>query len=150
MINIDKIKNEHLKTFILLIAMYLVGVLGDAFGYLNWVVNCIGIIVEIAAVIFILADYVILFDSGILPSRKAVIINLVAILISLIAITVSWYFKMVAFIVVMCLFVFANFVFLVVALYRMSVIYVETVKHEVKEKNINKPRAKISDITDYL
>lgn len=142
---IELLKTEKSQTFILLIAMYLLGALADGFGYFNWVVNMIGFVLQFASLPFIVVNFIVLFDSGILPARRSAIINLISIFVILIFMIICWKLKMTPFLITSFILMLLNFVMLILSMYRLTRVYVEVIKEEKKKNNINNPRASITD-----
>lgn len=130
---IELSKNEKTQIFILPILMYILGALADCFGNLNWVLNITGILLQIGAMVLVIVNFVILFDSGILAARKAAIINLIIITVGLILISLCWKLNMNMFLVTTSIIVFLNLLMLLIAMYRMTRVYIEILKDEKKE-----------------
>ena len=141
---IELLKTEKSQTFILLTAMYLLGALADGFGYFNWVVNMMGIVLQFAALPFIIINFIILFDSGILPARRSAIINLIFIFVILLFMILFWKLKMTAFLITSFILMLLNFIMLIVSMYRLSRLYIEVINDEKSKNNINAPRASIT------
>jgi len=147
---IELLKTEKIQIFILPTLMYLLGALADGFGHLNWILNITGILLQIGAMVLLIVNFVILFDSGLLAARKAVIINLLIILVGLISLSLCWKLSMNTFLVTTSIIILINFIMLIVAMYRMTRVYMEIIKDEKKEKDIKDPKAKIISIIDYI
>ena len=137
-------KSEKAHTFILLTLMYLLGILADGFGYFNWVVNMMGVVLQFASLAFIIVNFVILFDSGILPARKSAIINLMFIFFILLFMILFWKLKMSAFLITGFILILLNFLMLIISMYRLTRVYMEVIEEEKKENNINSPKASIT------
>ena len=137
-------KSEKAHTFILLTLMYLLGILADGFGYFNWVVNMMGMVLQFSSLAFIIVNFVILFDSGILPARKSAIINLMFIFFILIFMILFWKLKMSTFLITGFILILLNFLMLIISMYRLTRVYMEVIEEEKKENNINSPKASIT------
>lgn len=140
---IEKIRNKHVEIFMILFAIYLIGAVSDGFGFFNWLVNVVGIILQVAILPFILINHVVLFDSGLLPARRSVIINMSVIFVCLICTIVCWKLKMATFLFTSGTIILFNFIMLIFSIYRLTRVYMEVVNDEKKENNINTPRASI-------
>ena len=141
----EKFKNQHIQLFLLLFCMFAIGAVADGFGFFNWIINAVGIVLQIGAMTFIVVDFVLLFDSGLLASRKSVMINLFVIFISLVLLAVCWKLKMAAFLFTVGAFLLLNIIMLVIGLYRLSRLYVDVIDNEKKEKSITEPRGRFVD-----
>lgn len=147
---IELLKTEKSQTFILLTAMYLLGALADGFGYFNWVVNMMGIVLQFASLPFIIINFIILFDSGILPARRSAIINLIFIFVILLFMILFWKLKMTAFLITSFILVLVNFVMLIISMYRLTRVYMEVIDEEKNQNNINAPRASIIEFFNKI
>lgn len=142
---IDKFRNEHIQTFLLWFSMFVLGAVADGFGFLNWILNVTGILLQIGAMVFLVIDFVILFDSGLLPSRKSVIINLLVIFVCLLLISICWNLQMTTFLITTSLFMLLNIIMAIIGMYRMTRVYIDIVETEKKEKAIVNPNGRIVD-----
>lgn len=148
---IDKIRNKHVEMFLLLTVIYVIGLVADGFGFFNWVVNALGIFLQIAALPFIIANLLLLFDSGLLPARRAAIINISVIFVLLSLIIICWKLKMTAFLITGFVIIWVNFVMLVFSMYRLTTLYIEVIKDDKKGKNITTPKGNITEfIKNYF
>jgi len=145
MISMEKKENKHITQFLVLLVIYFVGALADGFGFINSGVNIIGIILQFAVLPFIIVNLVVLFDSGLIPARKLILLNMAVIFVALILIAICYKLKMAAFLITAFVIILLNIVMVITAMYRMTRLYIEVIEHQKTDKNINAPRGRIID-----
>lgn len=144
----ETLKNSHSQQFMIAVIIYAMGFALDKFAQNNFFYNLIGIMLELLAMVYAGFNLLLLYDSGLISSRKACVINLITLSCLILPIIFFSNFITIMMHLTIWLFIVFVVVMLVISLFRMTKLYAEVMNDERKAKETTNDTGEIFDWFD--
>ena len=141
----ETLKNSHTQQFLIAVIVYAMGFLLDKFAQNNFFFNLIGIGLEFIAMLYAGFNMLLLYDSGLVSSRKTTMINLITLMCCIIPIIFFIDFITIPASITLGIFILFALIMLCISLCQMTNLYVEVINDERKRKEITKDSGEIFD-----
>lgn len=146
----ERLKNRHTQQFVIAVSIYAMGFALDKFAQNDFFYNLIGIILELLAMVYAGFNLLLLYDSGLVSSRKTCVMNLITLACLIVPIILFSSFMTIIMHLTIWIFIVFIVVMLVISLFRMTKLYVEVINDDRKMKETTNPTGKIFDWFDMI